>query len=180
VKTPNSKTGTTDVIAAHPTPKDAPIADLVPDFSAKDRQTLQTTLQTAMYDLVHLQLVVKHAHYNVVGPGFKPVHEFFDEIHEHVEDAADMVAERLVALGMSVEAQGPEVVKNTRVAPIPSGYLRDLGAIRLVAERVKKTAQDIRAGIEPLEDAEPVTADLLHGVVEVLEKDLWMLRAHLV
>ncbi len=164
-----------------PSPSDAlPQEKLVPRFSAEDREALETTLQGSLYDLIHLQLVTKQAHWNVVGPNFRAVHLQLDEIYEFVQASTDEVAERMTALGMSPDGQGPEVVANTRVQTITPGFHRDLEVVELMAQRLHTTSEDMRAALEPVEDVDTVTADLLHGVIEGLEKELWMLRAHLI
>ncbi len=177
----NGSSGKGGTSVAVPSPRAAlPQERFVPKFSAEERSQLQETLQTSLYDLVHLQLVTKQAHWNVVGPTFHPTHLFLDEIYEYVQESTDEVAERLVTLGMSPNGQGPEVVANTRVAPIAAGFHRDLEAIELMAERLTTTSGDLREELEPIEDVDTVTADLLHGIIEGLEKYLWMLRAHLI
>ena len=123
---------------------------------------------------------MKQAHWNLVGPNFRSVHLQLDEVYEAATESSDEVAERLTALGMSPNGQGPEVVANTRVQTIAPGFVRDLDAVRLIAERLHQSADDIRDGLAPIEDVDTVTADLLHGVIERFEKQLWMLRAHLV
>lgn len=164
-----------------PSPSETlPAERFVPSFSAEDREALQTTLQSALYDMVHLQLVTKQAHWNVVGPNFRSVHLHLDEIYEFVQESTDEIAERLNALGMSPDGQGPEVVANTRVLSIAPGFHRDLETVALMAERLHTTSGDLREGLEPIEDVDTVTADLLHGIIEGLEKHLWMLRAHLI
>lgn len=170
----------TNGVAARPSPEAIPLKELTPRFEAEERELLRKALQTTVFDLLGLQLVAKQAHWNLVGPGFKPVHEFLDEIHEHAEHAADEAAERLVALGMSVEGQAPEIAASSRVETIPSGFVRDQSALRMMADRLKRSSDDIREGMEPIEEADTVTADLLHGILEVIEKDLWMARAHLI
>ena len=37
-------------------------------------------LQATLVELIDLSLQAKQAHWNVVGPAFKPVHEFLDEL----------------------------------------------------------------------------------------------------
>lgn len=157
-----------------------PQEPLTPRFSGADRETLQTTLQSALYDMVHLQLVTKQAHWNVVGPNFRSVHLQLDEIWAFVQESTDEIAERLTALGMSPDGQGSEVSANTRVQTIAPGFHRDLETVELMAQRLHTTSEDLREGLEPIEDVDTVTADLLHGVIEGLEKHLWMLRAHLI
>ena len=55
-------------------------------------------LQASLVELLDLALQAKQAHWNVVGPLFRPVHLELDEIVSSAHEAADVVAERLSAL----------------------------------------------------------------------------------
>lgn len=54
-----------------------------------------------LHALNDLQLTLKHAHWNVVGPSFISVHEMLDPQIELVRGFADEVAERMSTLGVS-------------------------------------------------------------------------------
>jgi DNA-binding ferritin-like protein len=43
----------------------------------------------------------KYAHWNVKGPEFMQLHEFFDGVAERVEEDCGLLAERVVTLGVA-------------------------------------------------------------------------------
>jgi hypothetical protein len=49
--------------------------------------------------LIDMQTQMKFAHWNVKGENFYQLHLLFDTIAEHMEDAVDLIAERITALG---------------------------------------------------------------------------------
>ena len=56
-------------------------------------------LGTALVHAVDLHRQAKQAHWNVGGPAFTALHELFDRIATAADKDADLLAERLVALG---------------------------------------------------------------------------------
>ena len=72
-------------------------------LSEKIRRTVAPLLADRPADAVDLSLQLKQAHWNVKGPQFIALHELFDSIHGVVSAKADMLAERLTALGGTAE-----------------------------------------------------------------------------
>ncbi|UIW10538.1 DNA-binding protein [Aeromonas phage BUCT695] len=58
------------------------------------------TLQDILGNLVLLYVKAKDYHWNVTGPEFKPLHETFDGIQEEALEWADVIGERMRALGI--------------------------------------------------------------------------------
>src|SRR5688572_31443937 len=56
-------------------------------------------LNQQLADALDLELQAKQAHWNVKGPSFIALHELFDEVEGELEEYADEIAERAVALG---------------------------------------------------------------------------------
>src|SRR5204863_6516148 len=134
-------------------------------------------LQTVVSDLLALALVEKHAHWNVVGPLFRPLHELFDEMASAHWKDADRVAERLRALGCPVDGRPSAVSEATGVQEPPHGVLRDMDAAEGVLSTVEMTATRIREQLGQIEPEDLVSHDLLVGVLSSLDHFAWMLRS---
>ncbi len=146
-------------------------------FDDKTTSQIVNELQPSLYDLLALGLITKQAHWNVQGPHFRSLHLHLDEIWAEVQDHIDTLAERITALGVSPSGQANEVSDNANLSQIPLGFLKDVQVIDLMTERVGTTCRNIRERMARIEDVDTVTADLLHGILEGLEKQLWMLRS---
>ena len=134
-------------------------------------------LQPILYDLVALGRVLKQLHWNVIGPGFRPIHLHLDEIYEFVDGATDEVAERLAAVGHSPSGRMADVVDGTEIEDVPSGFIRDEEVLRLAEHSVRRAVGLIRSRTIEIEDVDTATADMLHQIALSLEKHHWMLEA---
>ncbi len=136
-------------------------------------------LQATLVELIDLSLQAKQAHWNVVGPSFKPVHEFLDELTAEYRDWYDMVAERITAIGHAPDGRSATVAASTPLSPLPIGPIQDRVALGTFDQRVTVVAANIRRRVEVLADIDVATQDLLIEVLRGLEKQRWMLRAHM-
>ena len=138
-----------------------------------------TLLQERVTDLLDLSLTLKHAHWNVVGPEFLSVHRLLDEWASTVRTMTDETAERIATLGGI-----PNGLPGQLTAARPwSDYAigrglaaAHLGALDLVYDRVVGSH---RQTITQVTDMDPVSADMLTQQATSLEKQQWMIRAHL-
>jgi starvation-inducible DNA-binding protein len=147
-----------------------PTAPVVPDQTA--------ALQATLVELIDLGLQAKQAHWNVVGPAFKPVHEFLDAMVAEYREWYDMVAERLSAIGGSPDGRSATVAATTPLPILPAGPIVDQAALVAFDERVTLVATNVRTRAEVLGDADVATQDALIEVLRGLEQQRWMLRAH--
>src|SRR3954453_7440278 len=69
------------------------------DIPPGNRQKPIQLLNARLADSIDLYSQTKFAHWNVKGKDFYQVHLLFDSIADHVEDAIDLIAERVTALG---------------------------------------------------------------------------------
>jgi starvation-inducible DNA-binding protein len=134
-------------------------------------------LSPALSTLVDLALLLKQAHWNVVGKNFHPIHEQLDEIVDNVQEASDSVAERLVQLGVSPDGRAATVAKDSKLAAFPDGFQGGEATIQLTSDAVKSAIDVVRVAIDALGDLDPISEDLCIGISADLEKHLWMLQA---
>ncbi len=133
-------------------------------------------LQEALLELVALRFRAKQAHWNVRGTNFRDVHLELDEIVSELDQWIDDSAERIVALGVAADVRPAEIASGATVAPIEAGFVNDLEAIAALSEQMTIAIAAMRGTVAPLE-IEPVTQDLVIGILHGLEKRNWMLRS---
>ncbi|MFI7398048.1 Dps family protein [Micrococcus luteus] len=151
----------------------------VPGLALKNGHRVAEILQGRLHALNDLQLTLKHAHWNVVGPGFIGVHEMLDPQIETVRAMVDVVAERIATLGVSPEGTpGALVAARTwdDYALGRASTLEHLAALDLVYDGV---VTDHRAAIETVGELDPVSEDMLIGQVAELELFQWFMRSFL-
>lgn len=142
--------------------------------AAEHAQMLQETL----VELIDLSLQAKQAHWNVVGPTFKPLHELLDEFTAEYRGWYDEVAERLTATGVSPDGRSTTVSAGTPLEQLPAGELADAAVLGYFDERVTAVASRVRDRMDALGEHDLASQDLLVGIVRGLEKQRWLLRAH--
>ena len=151
----------------------------VPGLDADKSSATVEILQDRLIALIDLSLVLKHVHWNVVGPTFIGVHEMLDPQVEAVRLMADATAERLATMGGSPNGL-PGFLVNRRswddYAVGRASVPEHLAALDLVYNGVNG---DGRKAIEELEELDPVTQDMVIEQSEKLEQFQWFVRAHL-
>ena len=70
-----------------------------PGLTLDEGKEISEVLQSRLHDLNELHLSLKHAHWNVTGPGFIAVHEMIDPQVDTVRNFVDDIAERMATLG---------------------------------------------------------------------------------
>lgn len=140
------------------------------------RGAVAAELQPLLVDLIDLGLQAKQAHWNVVGPFFKPLHEQFDEIVNDVRMWADTVAERLVAIGEAPDGRVATVATQTVLEAFPAGPIRDRDAVDAMIGRVEAVAHRTRERMNRLGELDLATQEAVIEILRGLEKHLWMLR----
>jgi starvation-inducible DNA-binding protein len=146
-------------------------------LSGERRDQVQRDLRPLLTDLIALALLGKQAHWNVVGPNFRPLHAQLDELVDATRAWADTVAERLVTLGIYPDGQAATVARESALELLPTGPIPDRRAVELIADRVAAVADQAREAMDRVGDVDLASQDVLIEVVQGLEKQLWMLRA---
>jgi starvation-inducible DNA-binding protein len=147
------------------------------EFIASD--ALSADLQSVLVELLELQAQAKQAHWTVVGPHFRSIHLELDEIVDAVREHADTVAERMRALNAVPDGRTRTIANTTRLASFPEGEVSVERAVAVIAERIIAVVNVIRAVHDGVDDQDPTSADILHSILETLEKQRWMLASQL-
>ncbi|HHP7230386.1 MAG TPA: Dps family protein [Xenococcaceae cyanobacterium] len=142
----------------------------------QNRDVATTALQHTLVELIDLTLSTKQAHWNLNGPLFYTLHQLLDEFVEDYRDNADMVAERMLAIGHTADGR-PRVVSNTAELPtFPEGYISDYKVVDLLSQRLDTVGNRIRDRITQLDKIDLVSQDVLIDLERDIAKQLWMLR----
>ncbi|MEV6128424.1 DNA starvation/stationary phase protection protein [Streptomyces violaceusniger] len=134
-------------------------------------------LQQIVVDLVELHLQGKQAHWNVVGHNFRDLHLQLDQIVDDARESADTIAERMRALATVPDGRSETVAATTTLPAFPAGEVKVSTVVDLVTTRLRTTADTLRTHHDQIDNEDPSTADLLHAIIESLEKHAWMVSA---
>ena len=151
----------------------------LPTLPTGDAAEVANILQDRLIDVIDLGLSLKHAHWNVVGPGFMPAHELFDSQADTARRMADEIAERIATFGAIPNGLPEFMVSRRHWDDYSLGWgvsSAHIGALDRVFNRVIAAHRFAITQIAPID---PVTADLLTAQARALEKQQSSLRAHL-
>lgn len=146
---------------------------------ARGAKPMIALLNQQLADTFDLYSQTKHAHWNVKGAQFYPLHELFDKLAAELEGYVDMIAERATALGGLALGTVRLSAANSRLAEYPPEVTGSLAAVDALAERYAALAASTHSAIGVADPSDADTADLLTEVSRGLDKALWFLEAHL-
>ena len=138
---------------------------------------LAGNLQRVLVDLIELHLQGKQAHWNVVGRNFRDLHLQLDEVVEAAREFSDTIAERMRALHVIADGRSDTVAATTSLPAFPEGEQDTAKVVDLVTRRLAAAAATVREVHDEVDDEDPSTADLLHQIIDSLEKYAWMVSA---
>jgi starvation-inducible DNA-binding protein len=144
------------------------------------RQQIIDILNDRLADTIDLKTQAKQAPWNVKGPEFFQLHELFDSIGGHLDDQADLIAERVTALGGTALGTARVVASTSAIPEYDLDAVGGLDHVVALSERLAKAANQFRTEIDRTDDlGDKATADLFTQITRDADKDLWFLEAHL-
>lgn len=130
-------------------------------------------------DVYTLYLKTQNYHWNVTGPFFRALHELFDEQYHELADAVDTIAERIRALDEVAPATFADFIA---LKTIDEGKY-DIDPMEMIEDLVEShfVICELMTAICELaeKDGDEATLNLLGDRLEIHEKTIWMLKAHL-
>ncbi|MBO6813858.1 MAG: DNA starvation/stationary phase protection protein [Rhizobiaceae bacterium] len=151
--------------------------DVKTGLDADYRSAMAATLSEALASTYSLTIKSHVYHWNVAGPLFKPIHELTEDHYNDLFAAADVIAERIRALGHLAPENGKFLSKmspadSIKDVTVPHDMIEDL------IENHEQIARDFRDAASKAGDAgDMVTEDMLTERLTFHEQAIWMLRA---
>lgn len=149
------------------------------DRPEKDLIKICDILNGLVADFLILGSHIKQAHWQIRGVNFLSLHGLLDDIHDHIQNAQDQMAERIQQLGGAAIGCAHGAVIRSKIPPLESG-IDSVALQKIIESSLKDTSINIRSiiiGIDAVQD--PVTVDILTEVLGTLDKDWWQLRSSL-
>jgi starvation-inducible DNA-binding protein len=152
------------------------------DSGLKDdaRKKLVETLNMRLSDEYVLYTKTRKYHWNVIGPRFHQLHEFFKVQYKTLDEMVDEIAEKIRHMGGKSFGTLEEFSSNSSINEDPGQYPDAQTMISNLLndhETIIKTLRKNADEAEELEDKS--TNDFILEAVQKHEKMAWMLRVHL-
>ena len=141
-------------------------------------RALIALLNARLADAIDVQTQAKFAHWK--GDDFYQLHLLFDSIAEHVEDAVDLIAERVAALGGRANGTVRQVAANSSIKEYDLNVMHGMDHVRALLDGLASAANAAREAIDHCDNLEDhATADVFTEIVRAADKDIFFLQSHL-
>lgn len=149
-------------------------------LSLEQRDKVQGVLFKILSSYYILLVKTQNYHWNIQTLHFLSYHEMLDDQYKELQEAIDLVAERIRKLGFLVNANAQKFCEQSVIQEETSNPN--------AGEMLKKLTQDretiiklIRQTLTKIEDTKDEgTFDMLVGQLRDHEKTAWILRSHLI
>jgi starvation-inducible DNA-binding protein len=138
---------------------------------------LTANLQRVLVDLIELHLQGKQAHWNVVGTNFRDMHLQLDELVDFAREGSDTIAERMRALDAVPDGRSDTVAATTTLPEFPAYEHSTSEVVDFITARIYATVDTLRTVHDAVDAEDPSTADILHGLIDGLEKLAWLIKS---
>ena len=150
-------------------------------ISEENLQEVTLFLNRLLANEYVLYTKTRGAHWNIEGPNFIGLHEFFKSQYEALDTIVDDVAERIRALGHYAIGLLKEFIGITDMLENSDQFGNQKQILQMLINDHETIIRIIRTEIAPVAEKyrDLGTADFVTGLLEQHEKMAWMLRAHL-
>jgi starvation-inducible DNA-binding protein len=152
-----------------------PTTSADPDVAAGVAQFLAPVVT----DLTALSVDGKQAHWHVRGENFYAVHKLLDKVVDAAREYADLAAERVVALGLPIDARIQTTAEKRSTPDMPAGFQQSDSTIANVVAQLDASLKTVSIAVDELATIDPVSQDVAIEIARGLEKYRWFLYAHI-
>lgn len=150
------------------------------DLGAHVRKQAIALLQARLSDALDLEAQAKQAHWNVKGRDFIALHQFFDDIHTQTEEFADLIAERIAALGGIADGRVQTTATASQLYEYSLQTHDGEQHLHALAAALAQFGKAVRTDLNSAADAsDAVTADVFTEISRKSDKLLWLIEAHI-
>ena len=135
-------------------------------------------IKTYVANLAVWNVKLHNIHWNVVGPYFRPVHEYTEQLYDEAFEAFDAVAELLKMREEMPPATMKAFLERATIEEVEERAFDCCEAVAMVEADMKKMlelAHEIRAEAAEADDYE--VQSMFEGYIGGFMKQLWFLRA---
>lgn len=136
-------------------------------------------LTPVVLDLEALVVNGKQAHWHVRGGSFIGIHELLDTVVSDAQGFADTAAERVVALGLPLDARLATVAAKSTLPVLSDGFQPWETTVAQVVGLIDAALVTVRAAVTGLDDIDLSSQDVAIEIERGLTKDRWLLQAHI-
>ena len=149
-------------------------------LEAGQRQTAVDILAAILCNQHVLYLKTRNFHWNLKGPRFHDLHEFFENQYRQLEGAIDETAERIRMLGGVSPGSMAEFLGGASLKEAAGEIIHGDDAIAALIADHDTVIRDLRGQIPRLEEVcnDMGSADFVTELLQAHEKAAWMLRSY--
>jgi starvation-inducible DNA-binding protein len=149
-------------------------------ISAENRKAVSDQLARLLADEFVLYTKTRNAHWNIEGPDFHAMHQFFESQYTQLDELMDSVAERIRKIGHYAPATLAQLLQLTHLTEKNEGKNDSMSFLKEMLEDHEGIIEFIRGNIGAFADKyhDAGTSDYVTGLMEIHESMAWMLRSH--
>ncbi|MDO5981710.1 Dps family protein [Flavivirga spongiicola] len=118
-------------------------------------------------------------HWNIKGKRFFDLHVKFEELYTDANMKVDLIAERILTLGVTPLHTFEEYIENTKV-PVGKNISQDDKAVRLIVNSLTELLKIERLILDKSDNAnDEGTNSMMSDFITEQEKTVWMMKAWL-
>lgn len=151
------------------------------EIELRNLEAVATLMNTLLADEYVLYTKTRNAHWNVQGPDFFALHNFFEKQYDELAEIVDEVAERVRGLGHFALGTMREFLEVTRLSEKTAGFGTQEQIIRALLLDHEAIIRELRRDCKIMDEEylDAGSSDFCMGIMEQHEKMAWMLRSHL-
>jgi starvation-inducible DNA-binding protein len=147
----------------------------------KSLEGIAGTLNRLLADEHVLYIKTRNYHWNVTGPRFHSLHDFFEKQYDQLAELIDEVAENVRQFGGTAAGTMQEYTRLSKLQEEPGTVPDEDGMLHNLLVDHEYVIRQLREDIEKADEefGAADAADFLTAVLEAHNKMAWMIRSHL-